>query len=362
MKLLRIAETLSVASLGGFLFSLLHMPLPWMLGALTAVLLWNSATKRPICWPPYACYAGLLLIGYAIGCTFTSETARQILEQLPLITLATITITAFSTWQGYRFHKKTSINLPSSLLGSIPGGLSQMPVLSREIPGADISVVTLMQAMRQLSVVFFVPFLAIHGLSDSSVLTPTVPALTTETISDTQAVLLGFLVIASGFIGRFLKFPTPFLLGAVLATSAWVLAGLPAPQPSRDWLNAAQLCVGTYTGARIQLKNLQSFRKALPLALLSVVSLLTVSSGLSLLLAYFFDIPLLTAFLSTAPGGMAEMGLTAMMVHADMAVVVAFQLFRLLFILTVVPPFLKYLIRCEKNRQELQRKKAELQL
>nr|WP_320147199.1 AbrB family transcriptional regulator [uncultured Anaeromusa sp.] len=362
MKLFCIAETLSVASLGGFLFSLLHMPLPWMLGALAAVLLWNSAAKRPICWPPYACYAGLLLIGYAIGCTFTSETARQILEQLPLITLATITVTAFSTWQGYRFHKKTSVNLPSSLLGSIPGGLSQMPVLSREIPGADITIVTLMQAMRQLSVVFFVPFLAIQGLSDSSALTPAVPALTAQPIPITQELLLGSLVVASGFLGRFLKFPTPFLLGAVLATSTWVLAGLPAPQPSRDWLNTAQLCVGTYTGARIQLKNLQSLRKSLPYAFLSVVCLLAVSSSLSLLLAYFFDIPLLTAFLSTAPGGMAEMGLTAMMVHADMAVVVAFQLFRLLFILTVVPPILKHLIRREKSRQALQRKKVELQL
>jgi len=47
-------------------------------------------------------------------------------------------------------------------------------------------------------------------------------------------------------------------------------------------------------------------------------------------------ITFLTAFISTALGGMTEMGLTAMMVHADLSTVIAFQLFRLLFVLGVL--------------------------
>lgn len=44
------------------------------------------------------------------------------------------------------------------------------------------------------------------------------------------------------------------------------------------------------------------------------------------MLMHFTHISLVTAFLSTAPGGMAEMGLTAMLLNVDLSVIIAFQL------------------------------------
>ncbi|MCZ8520734.1 AbrB family transcriptional regulator [Paenibacillus mucilaginosus] len=49
-----------------------------------------------------------------------------------------------------------------------------------------------------------------------------------------------------------------------------------------------------------------------------------------------------TAFLSTSPGGMTEMGVTASLIGADVTLVVAFQMFRILFILFAVPYLLRW--------------------
>ncbi|OPZ70448.1 MAG: putative ammonia monooxygenase [Firmicutes bacterium ADurb.Bin456] len=65
------------------------------------------------------------------------------------------------------------------------------------------------------------------------------------------------------------------------------------------------------------------------------------SLGTGYLLTLFHPLSLTTAFLGTSPGGMGEMGLTAVLVGADVSLVAAYQLFRLSFILFVLTILLK---------------------
>ncbi|MGG1600710.1 AbrB family transcriptional regulator, partial [Paenibacillus naphthalenovorans] len=67
---------------------------------------------------------------------------------------------------------------------------------------------------------------------------------------------------------------------------------------------------------------------------------------LSLALSFGYSqvlpISFVTAFLSTSPGGMTEMGVTAAAVKGDVSIVVAYQMFRILFILFIVPYLLRW--------------------
>lgn len=356
--LLLVLETLFIALIGGTLFSYLHTPLPWMLGSLTTVLLWNFLCKRKVCWPGILANVGQIIIGYTIGRTFTQETCQQIIIQLPIMLLVTIMTIIFSLLMGYIAHKKTGISVETGLIGSIPGGLSQTAVLCAEVPGSDITVVTVMQTARLLSVIFVVPFLAIHGLGSVSLISAGVSASAISTTPSIllpvgQMLMLASLVILSAIIAWRLGMPTPFLLGAVIGTASIGLYGLTLPQLPQNWLNGAQLCIGAYTGARINLGNLTNWRKILPYTMLGVIGLIFCSIAIAFLLMRFHDISLITAFLSTAPGGMAEMGLTGMMLQADLSVIVAFQLFRLLFILMVLPPILKWWLAKNPGNQML---------
>ncbi len=353
---LLVLETLVIASLGGILFSYLHTPLPWILGSLTTILLWNSLLKREISWPDSFANIGQIIIGYSIGRTFTQETCEQIIIQLPTMLLVTIVTILFSFLMGYIAHKKTGISVESSLIGSIPGGLSQTAVLCAEVPGSDITVVTVMQTARVLSVIFLVPFLAFHGLGQDSMVATNVlsnSVMTLNFLPISQVVILASSVSLSAILAWKLGIPTPFLLGAVLGTASISLYGLTLPPMPQYWLNGAQLCIGAYTGARINLSSLTNWRKILPYTMIGVIGLIFCSIVIAFLLMRFHDISLITAFLSTAPGGMAEMGLTGILLHADLSVIVAFQLFRLLFVLMILPPVLKWCLAKKKHEKML---------
>lgn len=346
--LLSVFETLLVAMIGGSLFFYLHTPLPWMLGSLAFILLWSLLSGRKVCWPATIANIGQVIIGYTIGRTFTQETCQQIMIQLPVMLAVTAATVIFSLMMGYLTHKKTGISVESGLIGSIPGGLTQVAALCAEVPGSDITVVTVMQTARLLSVIFFVPFLAVHGFGYSSVMpdvTAAASIINPIVLPASEALLVGSLVIASAILAWKLGMPTPFLLGAVLGTAGIGLYGTALPTLPRSLLDGAQLCIGAYTGARIKVSNLKNWRMIMPYTILGVISLILFSIAIGFALMHFQHLSLVTAFLSTAPGGMAEMGLTGMLLHADLSIIVAFQLFRLLFILLILPSVLKWLTK-----------------
>ena len=345
--LLSLLQTLLIACLGGVLFTLAHIPLPWLLGALTSVLVFSLATGRRMYWPDLLCSCGLLLLGYTIGRTFTAETGQRILTQFPAMITATLVTILFCSFQGYRIHKKRGVSLASGLIGSIPGGLSQMIVICTEIASADLTIVTFMQTARLLGVVFVVPFLVLHGFDMDPAAAAAVGAAlgSRQSVSPLNAMVLAAIVLASGLAAARLKFPTPHLLGPVLVIATMVFFGMAAPPLPPYGLDFAQLCIGAYTGSRINIASIHNLKQFSLHTLSNVVWLVGFSLTAGYLLSYFFDIPVVTGFLCTAPGGMPEMALTSMMVNADTTIVVAFHLFRLLFILIVVPPVLRVLLR-----------------
>ena len=220
-----------------------------------------------------------------------------------------------------------------------------MVVLCEEVADSSLTVVTFMQTIRLLSVVFIVPFLAIHGLADS-------PGQSAAMISAAEAVptslysltALGTFIIAatiSALAASRLNMPTPYLLGPIIAIAGLTLAGLKPPPVPGSIVMAAQLFVGAYLGVTIKPANLSNWKQLLPYALANGVAIVLFSLAIGYVLNYWHQIDLITAFLSTAPGGMSEMGITAIAVHADLSVITAYQLFRLLFILLIIPPLFR---------------------
>ena len=179
--LLPIFETLLLSGTGGMLFRLLNLPLPWLLGSLTAVLLWSLAAKRNLFWPVELRNCGLVILGYMLGSSFTIATGLEIFKQLPAMFLATSSIILFSLLVGTVISRRTGLYPATGFLGSVPGGLTQMVVLSEEIAGSDLTVVTFMQTIRLLATVFIVPFIVIHGLAGD---TPEAGAASVPAVSD----------------------------------------------------------------------------------------------------------------------------------------------------------------------------------
>jgi len=347
-----IAETIFITLLGGLLFTVLQVPLSWMLGPMSAVLLWTAVTRRKLTWPPWMRSAGLLLLGYSLGLSFTLESAQQIYTQLPYMLAATVLTIGFSLLMALLIARRSGTSIASSVIGSIPGGLSQMVVLGDEIEGADVGVVAFMQTLRLLLVVFMIPFLAVHGLAggvtdvaggidDPAGIAAFLHSLTSwmDAILNRplHSLLLAAGVAVSCWVAVKLHFPTSYFLGSIIAAALFTVFGTEPPPLPTLLAYAAQWGLGTYMGLGIKLNSLRNWKTLLPYTILSNVALIGFTLVLSFVFSGLLPMSLLTAFLGMSPGGMAEMGVTAHLVGADVSVVVTYQLFRILFILFVVP-------------------------
>lgn len=341
--------TFLTASSGAFLFSLLNLPVAFLLGAMTAVLVGSRISKIPFYWPVRLRDAGIIIVGYSIGLSFTKDAVMLILQKLPFILLVTVCMVLFSALSALLIAKLMGIDYPTVLIGSIPGGLSQMILLAEEVKGIDLTVVTFMQVARLTLIIFIVPFL-IFG-----------PWFQTASGTAFQAadplwkdlfpnILLFALVSYIGILlSRRLKLPTPYLLGPIMGTAALVIAGINGPELPAAMLDISQLLIGTHIGLMMKPEKLEHKAKTISLAVLSGLLLIAGSLLLSLLIMYFFDLSPSTSFLSLAPGGMDQMAIIAHEIDANLAIVTGYQLFRLFFIFFVVPPFLKWLFYKFRN-------------
>lgn len=332
---LKFLATLAAALAGGLLFYELHTPIPWLLGPLSGTMLLSVRRPAAVYWPVGYRNAGLVVLGYLMGRPFTVDVGRQILAQLPAMLALTGAIVLFSLLIGYLTHRQTGIALATAILATVPGGLAQMVVLGEEIAGADVAVITFMQTVRMLAAVFCVPFITIHGLGAAG------PVAVAAATGGGAWPLFAAAAGAGAWLAVRVKLPVPYMLGPVLATAGLVLGGWPAPVLPPAVLVVAQVAVGAYMGTNLNADSLRACRRLLANTVLNAGAIVLFSLLAGYLLSRLSQATLATGFLAASPGGIAEMGLTALLLGADVSVVVAYQMCRLLFILLILPFFLR---------------------
>ncbi|MGG1677022.1 AbrB family transcriptional regulator [Neobacillus sp. NRS-1170] len=356
-KRIRFVITLVTAFVGGIIFTILHTPIPWLLGPMTAVLFGARLVKLPLFWPSYIRDTGLIFVGYSIGLSFTKDALLQILEKLPSMLLMTVTLVVFCAGIAFVVSKLTGVDYPTVLTGSIPGGLSQMITFAEEVKGIDLTTVTFLQVARLLMIIFFVPFLILGPFFKEANSAPVADFIHKSAAFSgpifPTILLFAVVCVLSAFLGKKLRFPTPFLLGPIIGTAVMNISGLNGPPLSPTILDLSQFLIGAYIGLLLKPEKLPHKSKMITLALISGMVMILGSIGLSLLLVFHYHITPSTSFLSLAPGGMDQMGILAHEVHADLSMVTGYQLFRLLFIYFAVPPILKLFFRVRRKPKQI---------
>lgn len=353
-KKTRFLITLLLAFIGGVVFTFLHIPVPWLLGPMTAVLIGSRNRAIRVYWPVQIRDAGLIILGYSIGLSFTKEAVIQIAGKLPLMLLLTLMLIFFCAGIAYVISKLSGIDYPTILVGSIPGGLSQMITFSEEVKGINITIVTFLQVTRVIMIIFLVPFLIYGPFFKNSTSGSTIDIAdnAVQALLSSTGLLFAVVCIICVFLGKKLKSPTPFLLGPITGAAILTLSGLHGPELPNFMLDLSQFMIGAYIGLLLKPEKLQHKTKILTLAIISGLVMVLFSVGLSMLLVHYYEITPSTSILSLSPGGADQMAILAHEVHADLAMVTGFQLFRLLFIFFVVPPVLKFIFKKKMLKQK----------
>ncbi|MFB6466357.1 AbrB family transcriptional regulator [Cytobacillus sp. Hz8] len=353
-RIYKILLTLATALFGGFLFSVIGIPIPWLLGPMIMVLIGSNVLKHRYLWSGRIRNCGMIIVGYTIGLSMTTAALLSMVHQLPAMIVMTLLLVVMCGGMAYLFSKFSGIDFPTLLMGSIPGGLTQMIILAEETKDTNLTIVTVFQVIRLMMIIITVPFLIFSSFlgqnHDHSLSSQTLNSVAGHSPDLFPNILVFSVVcIVFAFLGNRIHFPTAFLLGPAFGTAIVQIIGLPSPHLPMFVMDAAQLMIGAHVGLMLKLDALHKKAQTIGLALANSVILMLCSFILSMILTKFLSVSMSTALLSLAPGGMDQMSIMASEVDAKISVVASFQLFRTFFIFFAVPSLLKVFISYYKK-------------
>ncbi|MDO3411621.1 AbrB family transcriptional regulator [Saccharibacillus sp. CPCC 101409] len=348
-----ILAALLISLAGALIFLALGLPVPWLLGPMLASLIGSNLLRGRYAWPAKIRNGAMIVIGYTIGLALTGEALRRMGAQIPYIVLMTFLLLLLCAGIAFVIGRLSGTDFKTSLLGSVPGGLSQMVIIAEETKGADLTIVTVNQVLRLLLIIVAIPLLIYSPLFGQHSAEAAQAAVQTKVPWSglfPNILVYAPLCVLLALLGKKVRFPTAFLLGPAFGTALLQATGFHAPALPAGLIAAAQLAMGTYVGMLLKPAQIQNKVRTLSLALLSSILLLIGSILLTVLLTRVQPVTSATALLSLAPGGMDQMGVIAHSIGAELSTVTGYQLFRTFFIFFAIPPLLRLLFRYTDKR------------
>ncbi|WP_158287593.1 AbrB family transcriptional regulator [Falsiroseomonas bella] len=331
--------TAAAAVLGGTLFSLLHVPLAWMLGAMaaTGALAWTerAAVAKPT--RPIA----LIFLGLGLGQTFTQPVMAALALALPWLVLGAFLAIMAGALTARVFARMAGTDSETGYYASVPGGVIVMAILAQRA-GVSVPAVTLAQTIRVMVVVVVVPplvtWLAPHG--GAGVFFTERPELHLGGLA-----LLVALGTAAALAMTRTGLANPWMIGpCVLVILLSAFGALPSGVPV--WMvDAAQIGMGMALGGRMSRSFILSSRRVAQTALLTTLLLIALMALLAIGLGAVSGLPLAAAVLGMSPGGMPEMTITAKALEVGVPLVLGFHLVRTLTCNLFVLPIWRLLVR-----------------
>jgi uncharacterized protein len=322
-----IALTLAGGVAGGFAARYLHLPLPWLLGALFTTMALSLA-GAPVRLIPWGRPAGTVVVGASTGLQFTATVVAKLVTLLPLIIAAAFISTIVGAVGGLLYMRLAGIDRVTAFFATVPGGVVETTTIAPYY-GGHLEPIMVAQTTRVALIVVFAPFLVISfvggGAQNPLLGIPVVPWLP----------ILG-LVAVSGVIAT--------LLSRTRSPNAWLMAPLfiAAAASHLGWIEgrmpdvlliAAQVLIGSALGAQFRPEFLTRLFRLL---WASCVVVLFAAGSMALFaaaIAWLGGYPVPTMVLAMAPAGIAEMVLTGKVLGLDSTLIAGFQLMRIIIVL-----------------------------
>jgi membrane AbrB-like protein len=202
--------------------------------------------------------------------------------------------------------------------------------------GAAPAPIALSQSLRIATIVLTVPP-AVSALGGGVGDTSFVPALT-AVLWPQLVLMLGAAAVVSWVFSR-LRVNNAWLLGSLATGIAVAALALPLSAVPGWLVSAAQILLGVALGARFDRAFLIAAPRFTVAALACALVMVLLSALLGLIVAWSIAIPASAAILATAPGSIGEMSVTARVLGIAVPLVTAFQLVRIVLVLTLAGPF-----------------------
>ncbi|KAB7709167.1 AbrB family transcriptional regulator [Bacillus aerolatus] len=351
---------LILSSAGGFFLSLSGLSIGWILGTLLTAALISFAFphfsgKKSI--PKSWLYAGQFILGIELGQKINLSVLAIFQSHWMVIIVMLLLSIVLSLLSGFVLWKFSRSDMLTSFFGTAPGGISAMPAVAEEV-GANTAVVSIIQTMRVFLVILIIPVIvsmwAVNP-GDPMAVQSTAPAFEIGTAAWT--IVLALVGWGGYYVGKQLKFPAPWLLGSMTAiaivqsfSSSFAGHDMAAYWP-HHFIVLSQILIAVSIGSRFHKKMFVGLKQTLIVAFISTLGLIAAMFASAYLVSKVTGLAFITTALAFAPGGIAEMATTSVVLGADSTFVVAVQVLRILAVCLILPPFFRLLHEWESRKK-----------
>ncbi|EDM72125.1 ureidoglycolate hydrolase [Roseobacter sp. AzwK-3b] len=327
-RLVHLVAIYAGALLFGLVAHWLRFPLPWMIGA----MVFASSVRmldRPLPVPGQTRQIGQVLVATSVGLSFTPEAVGAMVSLLiPMVGAAILTIGLGFVVAAF-LMRVTRADIITAVLASIPMGPVESATLAvkhKVRPGP----VVFAQTLRIMLLVLLIPP-AIVAL-DGTVKDP-VAALSRMEWTASGAMLLALAGVAGAYAARAVRLANPFFVGSLGGAALAAAFSLPITAYPYPVLVLAQVFLGVWLGAVFDRDLVRHARGFIPGAVMASLLLIALCTCMGMALTWITGEKWQVMMLSTAPGSVTEMALTAKILEDGLAVVTAFHVVRIFIIL-----------------------------
>jgi membrane AbrB-like protein len=324
--------TIAIGTAGTSVFWLLDLPLPFLLGTLSAILL-AALAGAPV---KDAGTLGKLMrtiLGVAIGASITPDLVARMPQMAASLALVPLYVIAIAAIGVPFFRRVYGFDPVTAWYAAMPGGLQDMVLFGQEA-GGNTRTLALIHATRVMIIVMITPFLLVH-LFDAGLDNPIgAPAATLP--PHEMAIMAAAAIIGWKGAERIGMFGAP-ILGPMILTVILSLTDIIHFRPPAEAILAAQFFIGLTLGAGYAGVTLPEIRRDVVAGIFFVVIVASLAAVFTEAVILLGLAPPVDGFLAFVPAGQAEMAVLAIVVGADLGYVVLHHVMRVFLIITGAP-------------------------
>lgn len=341
---LAIGSTFLISALGVGAFSLLHLPLPFLLGPMLGCLVAALCGVR-LRGAPRASAVMRTILGVAVGASITPALFHRLPHMAASLALMPLLIVAIGAI-GYPFFRRVfGFDHATSYYAAMPGGLQDMLVFGEEA-GGDVRALSLIHATRVLIIVTALPVFFAYVLGVDLARPPGLPA---ADIPRVELALMAVLGLAGWQLAERAGLFGASILGPLILAAAASLGGLIEHRPPAEAIYAAQFFIGFTVGVKYSGITWPEIRRDVGAGIGYTLVIFVIAIAFAALAIRLGLVPRVEGLLAFSPGGQAEMAVLAIVAGADVAFVVAHHVVRIVLIIVGAPVVARLMARRARN-------------
>ncbi|MEM0978167.1 MAG: AbrB family transcriptional regulator [Pseudomonadota bacterium] len=344
MHIWRYITPILVGLIGVVVFFALNLPLPFLLGPISACLL--------------AALFGLKMqgikilndgmrsiLGVAIGASLTPAVLYGMLAYWPTLSLMMVQTTLIGGIGLFYFYRVCGYGFQTSYYSAMPGGLPDMVAFGEEA-GGNVRTISLLHATRVTLIVVGLPFL-LKTVWDVDLSNPPGPPI--QSVPQHELALMAFSAIFGWLAAKRIGMFGATILGPMIVAGFFAVIDMIHSRPPAEVVWAAQFFIGMMVGVKYTGITWEEVKRDIAAGTGFALAIYAITALVLTVIVMNDLAPTMDALMAFTPGGQAELLVLSIIVGADLPFVIAHHVLRLSTVVVMAPSIARWLGVAEKG-------------